>query len=155
MGRGGVGRGGHPRLPAQPTPEAALMTRITGAAEPEELFRFYFFYKGGGGEGGGADEVKEGRKGYLLSATDIKMCTGICLGDVPVIQSFNPFTAPSPYNFWAEKSTHMPADSIFSGPVSNKSTSNIVLTEIFSDGKARTKKGVRISNFALLSFVFK
>ena len=34
----------------------------------------------------------------------------------------------------------MPANSIFSGPVSNNSTFNIVLTEIFSNGKARTKK---------------
>ena len=30
-----------------------------------------------------------------------------------------------------------------------------VLTEIFSDAKARTKKGIRISNFAFVSFVFK
>ena len=34
----------------------------------------------------------------------------------------------------------MPINSIFSDPVSNKSTFNIVLTEIFSDGKSRTKK---------------
>ena len=52
MGRGGDREGGgHPRLPAQPTPEAALMTRIIGAAELEELFRFL---KGAGrGRGGG------------------------------------------------------------------------------------------------------
>ena len=69
--------------------------------------------------------------------------------------SYYPLHCPSPYNFWAEKSTHVPANSIFSGSVSNRSTFNIVFIEIFSDVKMRTKKGVRISNFTSLSCVFK
>ena len=49
---------------------------------------------------------------------------------------------PQPVNkFQADKCTHMPANSIFSGPMSKKSTFNSVC--ILSDAKARMKKGLR------------
>ena len=116
--------------------------------------------KGCGTEGEGRIIWGKGLQfAYKLSACSQQVCSGSSFGGRRLKRAtggfLNPFTAPSPYNFWAEKSTHMPVNSIFFDPVSNKSTFNIVLTEIFPDGKVRTKEGVRISNFALLSFVFK
>ena len=48
----------------------------------------------------------------------------------------------------------MPANSIFSGPVSNNSIFNIVLTERKknSDGKARTKKKKKAYGFQILHY---
>ena len=95
---------------------------------------------------------------YKLSACSQQVCSGSSFGGRRLERAtggfLNPFTAPARI-ISGLKSPHMPANGIFSGPMSNKSTFNIVLTEIFSYGQARTKKGVRISNFALLSFVFK
>ena len=69
-------------------------------------------------------------------------------------RGLNPFTAPA-CKVSMLKSAHTPANRTFSISISNKSTFNIVcFYRICYVLKKRERKGLKISNFTLLSFIF-
>ena len=60
------------------------------------------------------------------------------------------------YNFRVKRRTEVPADSVFSGPITRLLSMLRVLMKIFSQARAKKKtEGFKVLNFALLLVVFK